>query len=193
MQHDGTKTLETERLILRPFKLSDAGDMFSNWANSPAVCRFLSWEPHKSVEATRELLARWVEGYQDGNTYNWVMELKEIGQAIGGVSLVELSEKHQNCELGYCIGERFWGKGLMTEAVGRVIEFLFTDVGLHRVAAKHAAHNPGSGRVMEKCGMVREGTLRQAWLMRDGTYEDTHVWAILREEWEKRSKEGGLL
>jgi len=185
MTHLGTKTLETPRLILRQFRLSDAEDMYNNWANSPAVCRFLSWEPHKDAEETRQLLSRWVERYQNEKEYNWALELKELGQIIGNLSVVSLSDQHLHCELGYCMGERFWRKGLMPEAAERVIGFLFEEVGLNRIEAKHAAHNPASGRVMEKCGMAKEGTLRQRWLMHDGTLEDTNIWAILREDWKK--------
>ena len=185
MNHLGTKTLEAPRLILRQFRPSDAQDMFNNWCNSPAVCKYLSWDPHRELETTRKVLSGWVEAYQDNTVYHWVIELKENNQAIGSIGALNVSEKHLECFLGYCIGEAFWGQGLMTEAVARVITFLFEEVGLHRIEARHLTKNPASGRVMEKCGMVWEGTLRRNRLMKDGTYGDMNIWAILREDWER--------
>lgn len=185
MNHLGTKTLETPRLILRQFKRSDAEDMFNNWACSPAVTRFLSWEPHADVEVTRQVISGWIEAYQKEGKCNWAIELKEISQVIGSLAVVDLSERNLRCVLGYCMGERFWGQGLMTEAVGRLIEFLFVEVGLNRVEAKHSTLNPASGKVMEKNGMKLEGTLREEHLMKDGCFCDSNIRAILREDWEK--------
>ena len=65
MDHKGTKTIETERLILRKFSPDDAGAMFNNWANDPEVTRYLTWQPHVSPETTRELLTRWAEEAKD--------------------------------------------------------------------------------------------------------------------------------
>jgi len=185
MTHLGTKTLETPCLILRKYQLSDAEDMYHNWANSPAVTRFLSWEPHKDAEETRQVIIRFIEAYQKDDNYNWTLELKEIGQVVGSLAVVNLHERHGKCELGYCLSERFWGRGLMAEAVARVIDFLFTEVGLHRVAALHSTLNPASGKVMEKNGMKLEGTLQQDHLMKDGCFCDSNIRAILREDWEK--------
>lgn len=77
MENKGTKTLETDRLILRQFKLEDAESMFNNWASDPEVTRFLTWQVHSDVNATRELLKDWISRYTDLSYYNWIIELKE--------------------------------------------------------------------------------------------------------------------
>lgn len=182
MNSIGTKTIETKRLILRKFEINDASNMFDNWANDPEVCKFLSWEPHGNIEVTKNLLFSWIEAYQSNKTYNWAMVLKETNQVIGSLSVISLSQKHQNCELGYCMSKIYWNQGIMTEAVTAIIDFLFNEVEVHRIQAKHDIKNPGSGRVMEKSGMLLEGTMRHGVLRKDGSYADHNIYAIINKK-----------
>ena len=162
MNKTGTQTIETQRLMLRRFRIEDADDMFNNWASDPEVTRFLTWPPHPGVEVTRSLLAEWISDYEDGGYFNWVMEYKETGKVIGNISVVKLYEDIEAADIGYCMSRAYWGQGLMSEALRRVMDYLFDVVGLNRVAACHDVDNPGSGRVMDKAGMTQEGILRQA-------------------------------
>ena len=73
MKHLGTKTIETERLLLRPFRPEDAGAMYRNWASSEAVCRFLTWPPHADVHVTEQILAEWCASYKDPASYQWAI------------------------------------------------------------------------------------------------------------------------
>lgn len=158
----GTRTIETERLILRKFKIEDAGDMFNNWASDPEVTKYLTWPGHPNVELTKSLLTDWVSHYDDGGYFNWAMELKETGKTIGNISVVKFIEDIKAAYIGYCMSRAYWGQGLMPEALKAVMDYLFDEVGVNRVAACHDANNPKSGRVMEKAGMKYEGTLRAA-------------------------------
>ena len=88
----------------------------------------------------------------------------------------------KNCEVGYCIGHDFWNKGITSEALSAVIQFLFEEVGLHRIMAKHDVENPASGEVMKKCGMTYEGRLKEYYLRQDGTYSDSLVYGILNQK-----------
>ena len=162
MNKAGTQTIETDRLILRQFRIEDAEDMFENWASDPEVTKFLTWPPHASVDITKGLLNEWVSRYEDGGYFNWVMELKENGEAIGNISVVNLNEKVESAEIGYCMSRAYWGRELMPEALKAVMDYLFDVIGLNRVAACHDANNPKSGRVMDKAGMKLEGILRSA-------------------------------
>ena len=148
MNHKGTVTLETERLILRRFTVSDAADMYRNWASSEEVARFLTWEPHPSAEATAELLREWVSEYEKPETYNWVLVLKESNMPIGNLSVVKLNADTACAELGWCLGTDRWEQGYMPEAGKAVLRFLFETVGVSRVCAHHDSGNPKSGRVM---------------------------------------------
>ena len=96
LTHKGTKTIITERLILRKFRVDDATDMFNNWASDDNVTRFLTWKPHESVDATKQLLEGWVAAYDNEKTYNWIIEYK--GQAIGSISVVRLCKLSINSE-----------------------------------------------------------------------------------------------
>lgn len=170
----GTRTIETHRLILRPFRAEDAEDMFTGWASDPEVTRFLTWPVHSGVEVTRSLLTAWIAGYEDGGFFNWAIEWKENGRVIGNISVVKLNEAAESADMGYCMSRAFWGRGIMPEALRAVMDYLFDTVGLNRIAACHDVRNPKSGRVMEKAGMKVEGILRGAGRNNQGICDE--VW-----------------
>ena len=181
MNKAGTQRIETQRLILRRFKIDDAEDMYNNWASDPEVTKFLTWPVHSSVEVTRALLTDWVSHYTDGGYFNWVMEHKETGKAIGNISVVKLNENTEAADMGYCMSRAYWGQGLMPEALEAVMTYLFNVVGLNRIAACHDVNNPKSGRVMDKAGMKREGVLRAAGKNNQGICDE--VWhATIRKD-----------
>ena len=182
LTHKGTKTIITERLILRQFRVDDANDMFV-WASNPEVVKYLSYKPHTSSKATAELLKGWVSGYNSNEVYNWAIELK--GTVVGSISVVDSDNDSSCCHLGWQIDEPFWNKGYMTEAANAIVNFLFSEVGYNRIQSGHDTRNIGSGRVMEKIGMSLEGTLRQYCHQKDGSIGDKHLWAILKSDWEK--------
>lgn len=182
MTHQGTVTLETERLILRRFRIEDAEDMFRSWASSETVTKYLTWPPHASVEETRGYLQSVIDSYAD-NVYDWMIEWKETHEVIGTIGVVSMREDVASCEIGYCMSERFWGRGIMPEALKEVIRFLFEEVGMNRIEATHDVNNPKSGHVMEKCGLRYEGTHRQASRNNQGVC-DTVCRAILREDYQ---------
>jgi Acetyltransferases, including N-acetylases of ribosomal proteins len=182
LTHKGTQTIETSRLILRKFTIDDAEHMYTNWANSSKVTEFLSWPPHESVDVSRQVLASWIESYENDNYYSWGIELKEIGQVIGSIAVMSIAERRDNCAIGYCLGEKFWNIGLMTEALNAVIDFLFNEVNFHRIYAVHDVNNIGSGKVMEKVGMQVEGIQRDAHFNNNGTYSDMRMLSILKKD-----------
>ena len=159
MTHLGTETLRTQRLILRPFTVDDAQAMYENWASDERVTRYLTWCPHESPAATRQLLELWHAAYEKPDYYNWAIQYE--GTPIGSIGVVDLNERSERAELGYCIGHAYWNKGVMTEAVTSVLDFLFARVGVHRVTISHAVKNPASGNVARKCGLTFEGTKRE--------------------------------
>jgi len=174
MEHKGTKRLETERLILRRFIESDAELMYNNWASDPEVSKYLTWPPHTSVEVTTSLLCDWIASYEKPDYYNWVIELKDTGEVVGNISVVEVKAKVDAALIGYCMGQAWWGRGIMPEALTEVMRYLFDEVGMNRVAACHSTQNPKSGRVMQKAGMKYEGTLRGAGRDNQGIMDE--VW-----------------
>lgn len=182
MNHKGTVKLETERLILRRYLPEDAEDMLRNWAQSERVTRYLTWEPYKSIEDANAYIRFLTGEYEKPDCYNWAIELEELGQAVGSISVVALREDVSCAEIGYCLGDGFWGRGIMPEALNEVIRFLFEEVGCNRIQASHDVNNPNSGKVMEKCGMRYEGTLRQYGRNNQGVC-DSVIRSILRKEY----------
>lgn len=163
MNHIGTKTIETERLILRQFTMEDSQAMFENWASDDEVTKYLTWPTHTSEEISKSILRDWVDSYKMPDTYNWAITLKSLNnQPIGNIAVVELREKAKVAQLGYCIGRNWWHQGIMSEALSAVKDFLFDEAGFNRIEAKHDCNNPHSGQVMMKCGLKYEGTLHQA-------------------------------
>lgn len=181
MQHLGTIKLETDRLILRRFTMDDAMDMYRNWASDPEVTKFLTWKTYESPETADTILKIWVENYEQPDFYQWAIELKEIGQPVGSISVVRLNNKVESAEIGYCIGRKWWKQGITSEALERVMRFLFDEVGVNRVEARHDVNNPNSGKVMQKCGMTLEGILRQADMNNQGLCDEA-CYAILKNE-----------
>ena len=182
--HKGTQTIETRRLLLRRAIREDAEPMFRNWASDPEVTKFLTWPTHSNTAVSEMVIGSWLQEYERDNYYQWMIVLKEIGEPIGSISVVRQNDHVQEAEIGYCIGSRWWHQGIMTEALAAVIEYLLTEVGMNRVAARHDPNNPHSGGVMRKCGMKYEGTHRACDRNNQGIC-DAAQYAILRSEWQK--------
>ena len=170
LTHKGTKVIETDRLILRPFTMADAEPMFRNWAT------------HTSVEVSRMVLSDWTSHYEEPDFYNWAIVLKENGpEPIGNIAVVGIDKKVDGATMGYCMSRARWRKGIMAEALTALIAFLFDEVGFNRIEADHDIENPASGRVMQKAGMTFEGTARQGGRTNRGIVDICH-WAILRSD-----------
>ena len=182
LNHKGTKTIETERLILRPFVMEDADAVFRNWASDDEVTKHLTWPTHGSVEVSRAVLSDWTSHYGEPDFYQWAIVLKENGpEPIGSIAVVDINLKVDGAAMGYCMSRAHWRKGIMAEALRGVIAFLFDEVGFNRIEADHDPNNPASGRVMEKAGMRHEGVMRQAGRSNQGII-DVSRWAILRSD-----------
>ena len=163
MKHCGTRQLETERLVLRRFAVGDAEAMFRNWASDPEVTKYLTWPAHAGVEVSRALLRDWTAAYASQNCYQWAIVLKENGEdPIGSIAAVDLNDDLSIVQIGYCLGQCWWHRGIMSEALKAVMDFFFCEVGANRIEARHDPRNPHSGLVMQKCGMKYEGTLRES-------------------------------
>ena len=186
MNHLGTKVLETERLLLRPFTMDDAPAMFVNWATDPAVTKYLTWQPHADLDATKAILKDWVSSYEKEDYYHWAIVLKSLGEPVGSIGTVaKRDDIIKMVHMGYCLGSKWWRQGIMSEALGRLIKFFFEEVGVTRVEARFDTRNVNSGKVMAKCGMLYEGTMRQDDVNNQGVC-DAAYYAILAEDYFKK-------
>lgn len=175
-------TLETERLILRPFLPLDAPEV-RRQAGDREIAAMTLRIPHPYPEGAAE---RWIASlagkYLLGEEVNFAIVLKCESRLIGAVGLM-LEPEHRRAELGYWIGRDYWGRGYATEAARTVLEYGFRELDLRRVVAHHMSHNPASGRVLEKLGMTHEGRLRQH-ILKWGELEDIELFGILKSECE---------
>ena len=182
LRHKGTVTLESERLVLRQFLVSDAEDMYNNWATDAEVTKYLTWDPHESVDMTRDILTSWVETYERLESYQWAMVIKDTNKLVGSIGLVKHSNINEYCEVGYCCSRSVWGQGYMTEALKTINDFLFFQVGFERISAIHYAENTASGRVMQKVGMKHEGTKRHFYKKAEGVFIDCESYAVIKSD-----------
>ena len=181
MEHKGTVTLETPRLILRRLTQADAEQMYRNWASDPEVTKFLTWPTHSSEEVSKQVIVMWASHYNELNYYQWGIVVKDENALIGTIAAVKTDDEIEAAEIGYCIGKNWWHKGYMSEALAAVIDFLFDEVGLNRIAARHDVNNPHSGDVMKKCGMHLEGIAHEGAKNNQGIC-DIANYAILKKD-----------
>ena len=176
-------TLETERLVLRPFTLGDAENVQILAGDRKIAATTLNL-PHPYEDGMAE---EWIgtheERYQSGMGVTYAITKKESGELVGTVSIMGIVEGHQG-ELGYWVGVPYWNRGYCTEAAREIIRYGFMERGLLRIHARHLSRNPSSGRVMEKLGLIHEGTRRQHILKWD-VFEDIELRGILKDEWMK--------
>ncbi|MBQ8638306.1 MAG: GNAT family N-acetyltransferase [Lachnospiraceae bacterium] len=148
-----TTILETERLILRPWRESDLEDFFE-YASVDGVGQMAGWNPHQSKEESARILKSFIE-----HKKTFALELKENRKVIGSLGLEtcrpEPDEPYKSRlgrELGYVLGKAYWGQGLMPEAVSRVIRYCLEELHYDFVQCGHFVENNQSRRVIEKCG-----------------------------------------
>jgi len=187
--HKGTVTLETERLIFRRFIKEDLEPIFRNCWSDPDVWKWTNYEPMNSINDVLTLnnifTDYWFAKYEQSDFYNWAIQLKSSGEVIGrirgGIPNDHINRINQ-IELAWELGQNWWNQGLMTEAVKRVVDFFFNEIGFDRIYTAHAHKNPASGKVMQKCGMIYEGTMRQA-LNKNNGLQDKVNYAILADDY----------
>ena len=182
MNHCGTQKLETDRLILRRYIDADAAAMYKNWASDKEVTKFLMWQAHASQTVSESVIQDWIKQYANKNYYNWAIILKDNGaEPIGNIAVVDMKEETSMAHIGYCLGRPWWHKGITSEALKAVMDFLFDSVNVNRSELRHDPRNPNSGKVMKKCGMKYEGTLRSSDWNNQGIC-DACYYALLKSE-----------
>ncbi|MEA4832675.1 hypothetical protein SDC9_103462 [bioreactor metagenome] len=186
LTHKGTITLTTKRLVLIKLSIDHIQEMYDNYATDTKMTKYLSWEPYTDIEKMREFMLKCISEYENIECYHWVITMNET--FIGTINLHNIVNRHERCELGYCIGSKWWNKGIMTEAVREMIRFAFEELNMNKVSALHDTENITSGKVMQKNGMKQEGLLREHSVRKDGSRGDLAVYAILKREWSERNE-----
>ena len=172
--------IETERLLLRPARMRDAQDMYE-YSKDPQVALHVLWDAHQSIRETRAVLRQMIRDYRYAPPFSYVIVLKSENRVIGTIGLMNYSKLNRSAEIGYSLARAYWNRGLMTEALVRMLAYCFTELRLNRIEAQYEVDNPASGAVMRNAGMHHEGTLRKR-LFNKGRFHDMELYAILKEE-----------
>ena len=178
--------LETRQLILRKLTLDDGQEIFE-YASDPEVAENLPWERHKSVEDSINFLKLAIQNYEEKKVADWGIVNKKDNKLIGTIGYMWLLPEHNRAEIGYALSNKYWGKGLMTEAVSEIIRFGFEQMKLNRIEARCFMKNIASEKVLYKVGMTYEGIARES-LFGKGIYYDLKVYSILRREYYTKKK-----
>ena len=175
--------LTTQRLILRPWQLSDLDD-FYEYASVDGVGQMAGWKPHENKEESLGILRRFIDGKR-------TFALEYEGKVIGSLGIEQYKEEQfpefdgKLCRaIGYVLSKAYWGRGLTPEAVRKVIEYLFEEVKLDVIFCAHFLSNHQSARVQEKCGFHHYAFGKYE--TRLATVEDDEVNVLFREEYKKR-------
>ena len=183
LTHCGTQTIETERLILRRFEYSDDDAMLRYWIADEKIQSLYSEPVYTTKEAVKELLDKYIGSYDRPDYYRWAVTEKESGECIGQIAYFLVDNKNHFAEIEYCIGSKFQCKGYATEAAKAVIAYEMKKKNPHKVQICTKTINAPSKRVIEKCVLTYEGTLRDYFYM-NGEYVGRLYFSILRSEYE---------
>jgi len=177
----GTKTIETERLILRKFIMDDVDDMYNNWASNPNVQLEYGEPVYSKKEDIYELLKKWNLNYENCKLYKWAIILKENNENIGQIGFCRIYEDVATAEIEYCIGENYWGKKYALEALNAVINFMLNNSDFLKIEAFYRKDNPKSGKVLDKTKMKKAKNVRRFEIINEYS-EDNICYAITKDE-----------
>jgi RimJ/RimL family protein N-acetyltransferase len=173
-------TIKTERLVLREFTQDDF-EPVQRYASNSNVVRYMEWG-HNTERDTKRFIQDAIKKQVVKPRENYELAITLDSQLIGGTGIIIKSRNDGEAEIGYCIDEPYWGKGVGSEVAEALIKHCFEELDVHRVIATCDSENIGSYRVMEKNGMTREGLLRENKLIK-GRRRDTLIYSILTHEW----------
>ena len=179
-----TPTLRTARLRLRPFTAADTAAIFALQSN-PRVLRYWDAPPWRERTQAERFIVRCQQMAQEGSGTRLAIERTADDSFIGWCTLMNWDPTYRSALLGYCLDEPAWGQGFATEAADALLQWAFNTLDLNRVQSEADTRNAASGRVLEKLGFLREGTLRENCIV-DGEVSDSWVYGLLRREWAAR-------
>ncbi len=171
----------TDRLQLLPPTLNDAKDIFARYGQDPAISRYMSWVPHRSLEDTICFLSKIISDNAEGRSYTFLIRSRRSGELLGSVG--GAIDRHR-MQFGYCLARDAWGHGYATEAATTFISAALRLPELWRIQAFCDVENKASARVLEKSGLKHEGILRQYMVLPNmgDVPRDMHCYAKVRAE-----------
>lgn len=180
--------IETKRLILRPWRIEDAEDLYE-YAKDPQIGPIAGWPPHTSVDNSREIIEAVLMAPE-----TYAVCLKADGKPIGSIGLMFAAQSNiglaeDEAEIGYWIGVPFWGQGLIPEAVRELMRYAFEDLGMTKLWCGYFDGNEKSWRVQEKCGFEYQRTEYDVTTPLMDEKRTEHITCITKEQWQQGLQE----
>ena len=176
-------TIEAARVRLRHLEASDTDSLYEIFSDREAL-RFWGFLPFTERAEAAKLLAEIHESFRQKTLFQWGIALAADDRVIGTSTLFRLDEQSRRAEIGYILDRRQWGKGLASEALTALLDFAFREMNLHRIEADIEPRNAASVKIIERLGFVREGFLRERWIV-GNEVQDSLFYGLLRSDWEK--------
>ncbi len=173
--------LTGRRVALRAITADDAPALFELFSDRE-VTRYWSRPPFTHLAQARKLVRDIHAGYRSGELVQWGVTLRGADELVGTCTLLHFARASRRAEVGYALARGFWGQGLMRDALGTLVNHAFTALDCHRLEADIDPANAASARILEALGFVREGHLRERWIVGD-VVSDSYVYGLLRREW----------
>ncbi|OZB96167.1 GNAT family N-acetyltransferase [Paenibacillus sp. XY044] len=176
--------LETERLVLRQIAPEDSRDLF-HYFSLDEVTKFYDLESFTNIKQAEELIDRWQQRFEKNLGVRWGITLKSENRLIGTCGYHGWMKHHYKAEIGYELTPEYWGKGFMTEAIQKAIEYGFHHLELNRIEAFVVPENVNSRKVLGKAGFREEGILKEHFFWRN-RFVDTAIFALLKRDYNVR-------
>ena len=177
--------LRTARLVLRQLSHADLEALFAIFSNLE-VMRYWSSPPLTQRAQMEVKVRKFVDGYESGTSLSLGIEREADHALVGNCTLFDFHEDSRRAQVGYCLGRPYWGQGYMHEALTALVDHAFGGLALNRLEADIDPRNLGSAKALERLGFVREGFLRERWIV-DGEVSDSALYGLLQREWRTRT------
>lgn len=184
---DGLPLITTPRFVLRPLSDSDSTAIFRIFSD-PEVTRYWGHSTLASIEQAAEFIRQTQEGFRSRQLLEWGVTDRNRDEVFGTCAFSDWSCEHRRAEIGYALRRDRWGEGVMTEVLPEMIRFGFEQMQLNRLEADADPRNLRSIKSLERLGFVREGYLRECYLI-NGELQDAVVYALLGREWRRQGRQ----
>ena len=180
--------LDTERLILRPYRPEDTSAVFGMFSDA-AVMRYWSTLPWTDTAQAVDAVKRDIDAHAAGLYLRLAIERKDNHAFLGQCILFNFADSSWRAEIGYSLASSAWGRGYMHEALKKLVRYGFMSLNLNRIEADIDPRNTASAKSLERLGFVREGLMRERWIVGEEV-SDTAFFGLLRTDWTHRTFPG---
>ncbi|MFD2171635.1 GNAT family N-acetyltransferase [Tumebacillus lipolyticus] len=175
-------TLQTERLVLRELRMTDAGAIFANLSDAKTM-EYFGMDPLTRLEQVEPIIEKNLQTYAEDRGIRWAITFREEDRLIGTIGYHHIDRAWFRSEIAYELNRSLWGKGVMREALLAVLPYGFDQMNLNRIEGLVSPENVGSLRLLEKSGFTKEGVLKE-YMYFGGRFHDAVVYALLKSEFE---------